>query len=83
LKCQRCSQENREKLSLHPIGDENIRFVRGLAVAIRGPDETLAVGGKHREGVEVGMISDLLEAGAVDIDGVEVEAAGVFLVRYI
>src|ERR1700687_686996 len=30
--------------SLHPVGDENIRFVRSFSVAIGGPDEALPVG---------------------------------------
>jgi len=40
---------------LHPIGDENIRLVRGFSVAVGSPDKALAVGGKHREGVEIGV----------------------------
>ena len=47
--------------SLHPVGDENIRFVRSFSVAIGGPDEALAVRGKHREGVEIGMIGDAVK----------------------
>jgi hypothetical protein len=78
--CQRPSLERREKISLHPIGNEYVRLVGGFAVAIGGPDEALAIGGEHWEGVEIGVVGDLLKAGAIDVDGVEIETAGVFLV---
>src|SRR5579862_9218828 len=69
--------------SLHPIRDEKVCLMGGFVIAIRGPDEAFAVGGKHREGVEIGMGGDLFEAGAVLIDHVEIEAAGIFLVRHV
>ena len=72
-----------EFISLRPIGDEYIRLVRGVAVAIGGPDQAFAVRGKHRERVEIGMICDLFQARAVFVDEVQIEAAGIFLIRQI
>ena len=66
--------------SLHPIGDENIRFVRSFSVAIGGPDEALAVLGKHREGVEIRMVGDAVEARSVFVDHIEIETARVLLI---
>ena len=68
---------------LHPIGDENIRLVRRFSVAVGSPNEALAVGGKHREGVEIGVIGHSVEACAVFIDQIEIEAAGIFLIANI
>ena len=55
---------------LDPIRDEDVGFMRSLAVAIGSPHEALAIGGEHREAVEVGMKSDALLVGAVFVDGV-------------
>jgi hypothetical protein len=52
--------------------------VRGFAVAIGSPDEPPAVGSEHREGVEIGRISDALEASTVFVDDIEIEIAAVF-----
>src|SRR6266404_8438828 len=65
---------------LHPIGDENIRLVRGFSVAVGSPDEALAVGGKHWESVEIGVIGDAAETCAILVDQVEIEPAGILLV---
>src|ERR1700691_2841923 len=68
---------------LTPVGNKNIGLVRSFAVAIGRPDQPLAVGRKHWEGVEVWMIGDLLESATVNIDGVEIESAGIFLVGHV
>src|SRR5260221_623716 len=68
-------QSNEETNSLHPIGDENVRLVRGFAVAVRSPDEALAVGGKHREGVEIGMMGELADVAAIRVHCKNVEVA--------
>src|SRR5688572_12485214 len=56
-----------------PVSDEEIGIGLDRGMAIRGPDELLAVGREHREAVEGGAERHLLEARAVEVDEVEIE----------
>ena len=72
----RASPPRRQQIALlHPIRDEHVGLVRLFAVAVGGPDQALAIGGEHREGVEVRDESDALLSGAVLVDDVEIEVA--------
>lgn len=65
------------KESVGPVGEEEVGFMRGFAIAIGGPDETLAIGSEHRESVEIWSEGDALEPSAVFVDQVEIEVAAV------
>jgi hypothetical protein len=57
--------------------------VGGVAVAVGGPDQALAVGGEHGEAIEIGMEGDALLVGAVFVDDVEIEVATIFWIGLI
>lgn len=63
---------------LHPISDEYIGAAGISIVTVGGKDQLGAVIGKHREGVEVFVEGDLLQASAVEIDHKEIETAACF-----
>src|SRR5712692_919089 len=69
--------------SFHPVGEEDVCLVRLRSVAVRGPNQFLAVGGEHREGIEIGMVGDPFLARSVFMDEVEVEVAPVLRIGHI
>ncbi len=55
----------------------------GLAVAIRGPHQSLAIGREHGKGVEIGCVGDALEARAVFVGEVQVEIAAILWIGHV
>src|SRR4051812_37898858 len=65
----------RDARSFNPIRNEHVGLPFGPGVSVRREDEVLAVGREHREAIEGVAIADALEAGAVEIDQVDVEVS--------
>src|SRR5215471_4613363 len=55
--------------------------MRGFAIAIRSPDQALAIGSEHWETVEIRVEGDALLAGPVFVDGVKIEIAAILGIR--
>ncbi len=60
-------------LSIHPVGDEQVRVACATIVAVARPDDLLAIGREHGEGVEDALRGDLRQARSIEIDHVELE----------
>src|SRR4029079_14200482 len=58
-----------------PVGDEDVGFAGLRVVAVGREDQVRAVRREHREPVEGRVVGDALEAGAIDIDQVQLEVA--------
>src|SRR2546423_2913433 len=58
---------------LDPVGDEEVRLVRIGIVAVRRPNDAMAIGTEHRKAIEGVRGGHLLEAGSVRIDQEKVE----------
>src|SRR5437763_777715 len=58
---------------LDPVGDEEVCLVRIGIVAVRRPNDAVAIGTEHRKAVEGVRGRHLLEAGSVRIDQKKVE----------
>ena len=55
-------------LSFNPIPDKQVRRAGAAIIAVGRKDQFFTIEGKHRESIENTIISDLLEAGAIEID---------------
>src|SRR4029079_12072003 len=58
-----------------PVGDEDVGVAGLRVVAVGRKDQVRAVRREHREAVEGRVVRDAFEAGAIDIDEVQLEVA--------
>jgi hypothetical protein len=60
---------------LHPVGEEDVRLARLLAIPIRSEHELFPVVREHREAVELDVMSNLFDLFGGDIHHEEIEVA--------
>src|SRR6185369_10214790 len=68
-------------VSLHPISDKDIRIALDLVVSVGREHKFLSIRAEHRKAIKSRIEGDALQAGAVDVDRVEIKVAALWIVH--